>query len=767
MFGKSSKKNGDEPPPSGPVRLTESAKAQIEPLLEPGEEIRVAVEADMVLPGSFGTSWLIGTDRRLASFVPNGGDEASLVEEVRLQDAVALKCRNLQGSLQIDVHTKGRAVPLLRATDACRDAVSETFKELQALLPDSPPEEEDEHNQAAPRRTEACPKCAKPMLKWMTTCPECADKRELLGRLLQRSKPYTRPIVFSLALALLLRGLRLTLPLMIPLLVDHVLPNRDVRGLMYVVGIILGITLISAIVGPYRRYLMAWLAQRIIYDMRGEMYTHVQKLGLSYYDRRDAGWIMDRIGNDTGNLQTFMTSVLPTSLLNVVTLIWIAFFMFTREPILALLALLPTPLVIAMNTSFWKRTHRVWHRVWRRRSRIFSLLGSVLPGVRVVKAFVQEEREHDRFDYRNQQYRDAHLEAASLFTGFSRKTGLLMGLSTIIIWGYGGWLVIQNPSNVPGGTPTGVTAGVLVMFMSYVAQFYGPLAALLGITQQVQSAATSAQRVFEVLDTAPDMTDGPEAQPVEHVEGRIEFKNVSFSYDDQAPVIKHLSFVIEPGEMIGLVGASGSGKTTIISLLNRFYDPSEGQILLDGRDLRDLQLQSMRSHLGVVLQEPFLFHGTVAENIAYGMPEAEMVDIIKAAKAANAHDFVLGLPDGYEAMVGERGARLSGGERQRISIARAILKNPAILILDEATSSVDTQTEYQIREAIERMVQGRTTIAIAHRLSTLRSATRLFVMDKGKLVEQGTHAELMAKEDGIFRKLADIQREIAANKAPV
>jgi ATP-binding cassette subfamily B protein len=308
---------------------------------------------------------------------------------------------------------------------------------------------------------------------------------------------------------------------------------------------------------------------------------------------------------------------------------------------------------------------------------------------------------------------------------------------------------------------SGVTVGTLTAFMAFVMRFYHPLQSLARMSQTVQRAATSAQRVFEVLDAQPDVPEARDAREMPPIKGAVEFKDVTFGYESNNMVLKDLTFKVEPGEMIGLVGPSGAGKSTTINLICRFYDAIDGAVEIDGIDIRDVTLRSLRDQIGVVLQEPFLFHGTVSENIAYGNPGATREQIIQAAKAANAHDFIMRFPDGYDTMAGERGTRLSGGERQRISIARAILKNPRILILDEATASVDTETEEQIRQAIDRLVTGRTTFAIAHRFSTLLHANRLIVLDKGRLVEMGTHEELLAMEDGLFRRLCDKQSSMA------
>ena len=754
------------------VQLTEQARAEIQPFLRPGETLQVGAEADMVLPASFGKSWLIATEQRICVVAQNGAGPVVKLD-LPLDGTLAVQRREGLGSSLLEAHTAEGSIPLVRYTDARSDAMEAAQEQINALLPHEVETEEEWGGEAAERarrkKAAPCPKCGTPMPRWMSVCPDCLDKRALLSRLMQRAQNYWQPITWVFLLTAVIRFCNIFPAKLQGDLVDKALkvdphgPSLVLHHHFELLGwIIFQLALIritGSIVGAVQQFRMTELGERVTNDLRVDIYTHLQKLGVNYYDQKETGWIMDRVTGDTSTLQSFMTDTLQRAVLNTMTLLVIAGLMFWANPYLAILALLPAPLVCFLSSRFMRRTQQVWHWAWRRRSRMFALLSNVLPGVRVVKAFVQEDREFDRFQRQSSDYMNARVDAARTFATFSRGTNFIMSLSTLIIWGYGGYLVLQNPT---GLSKDGVTVGMLVMFMTLVGQFYAPLQELTNITQQLQQAATSGQRVFEVLDTVPDMHDKPDAIALEQVEGAVEFDQVTFGYDERRPVLRDVSFKVAAGEMIGLVGPSGAGKSTTVNLICRFYDATGGRVLVDGHDVRDVQLATLRSQIGIVLQEPFLFHGTIAENIAYGNPDAGFEEVLRAAKAANAHDFILRFPDGYDTMVGERGTRLSGGERQRISIARAVLKNPRILILDEATSSVDTETEALIQEAIDRLVHGRTTFAIAHRLSTLQHANRLLVLEKGQLVECGTHQELLANEEGTYRRLVDVHQQLAA-----
>jgi len=564
--------------------------------------------------------------------------------------------------------------------------------------------------------------------------------------------------------------IRLMPPLLMRMLIDDVLvlkplaegisgvrtfilslaPRGSATLLALLVGLSMAISVSSNGLRAFRGYLMARFGQRITFDMRNRVYRHLHMLSLGFYAQRETGRIMSRVTQDVSRIQDFISEGMQEGIRSILTILLIVVILFRLNAGLAVLVLLPTPLLVIVTLFFSKKLHRVFHTLWKRWAGLSAILADVLPGIRVVKAFTQEEREVAKFDRKSEQLFYRGLQAVKLRTMFGPMMAFITYLGTVIIWWVGG-------RKVMGGD---LTLGDFIAFTGYMWQFYLPVETLCRLNHRFQHAATSAERVFEILDAEPDIADAPHAMALPEVAGRIQFRDVTFAYEEEKPVLKHIHFDVEPGEMIGLAGHSGAGKSTLINLICRFYDVNEGAILIDGKDVRDVAVQSLRSQIGVVLQDPFLFNGTVVENIAYGKPDATMRQIIAAAKAANAHDFIMNFPDAYDTQVGERGTKISTGERQRLAIARAILKDPRILILDEATASVDTETEAQIQEALERLVKGRTTFAIAHRLSTLRNANRLFILEKGELVEMGTHEELIER-DGIYAKLCRMQTELS------
>ncbi|MBM3213005.1 ABC transporter ATP-binding protein, partial [Candidatus Poribacteria bacterium] len=548
----------------------------------------------------------------------------------------------------------------------------------------------------------------------------------MLARLFGYLKPYWYLAVIAFIISVSTTGLNLVPTYITKMLTDSVFapvnPTTNEHRLyllsLFVIALV-GMHILSTILGTLRTYMMSWLGNKVIFDLRTSVYEYLQRLSLSFYNKKETGRLMSRVSYDTGNLQGFIVNGIQDFVMDILLLVGMCVILFITNWRLAALTLIPIPTMIVGSIIFGKKMHMVYHRVWRRMASISAILADTIPGVRVVKTFVAEDREVDRFNKISQEYFNSNMTAAKLSTVYFPIMGFSTFAGGIIIRWFGGRDVITGD----------MTLGDLMMFMGYMWQFYGPVQGLTRLNNMLQSAAAAAERVFEILDAQPEIDDSKNAIELPTIKGDIEFKNVSFSYDGEKEALRNISFKIKAGEMVGLSGPSGAGKTTLINLIGRFYDITSGSITVDSYDVRDVKVKSLRDQISVVLQDPFLFHGSIAENIAYSKPRATRTEIIAAAKAANAHDFIINFPDGYDTMVGERGGGLSGGEKQRISIARAILKNPRILILDEATSSVDTETESLIQTAIERLVEGRTTFAIAHRLSTLRKADKLIILD--------------------------------------
>ena len=743
-------------------------------LLPPDEELRLSVATDIQLDGLYGPAWLLATDQRLLAYSPDGGGPPDIVD-LPLSEVENLEIQDLYGSGALKVRTRdsGQTVALFSKTLTARFAPLPD--QLEELVRRARPVTDDEQitrgrlDRAYLKRR--CERCGQVIPRRMGVCPSCLESRKLLHRFLGYSLPYWPLATASLLILLTGTFIGLTPPLLLRTLIDDVLtpvakealpavslpllgPTSPPGALAWLVFGLLLINVLRNILSAVRSYLLARLGERITFDMRRQVYRHLHRLSLNFYNDRDTGRIMASVTHDIGRLQDFLSDGLQETIRNILTIGIICSILFYLNAPLAAYVLLPTPLIVLITIRFGNRLRRIYAPLWRRWSGLSALLADVIPGVRVVKAFAQEHREVGKFESRSQDLLEGELRAARIRSLFSPVMSFLTSLGTLIVWWVGGNKVIGSAMSL----------GEFVAFTSYLWQFYGPVESLCRLNHRFQRAATSAERVFEVLDSQPDVDDEPDAGPMPTIEGRVEFRGVSFAYEPGKPVIRDLTFSVAPGEMIGLAGHSGAGKSTLINLICRFYEIDEGEIRIDGIDTREVQLRTLRDQIGVVLQEPFLFNGSVADNIAYGKPEATLAEIVAAARAANAHEFVCGLPDGYDSIVGERAVRLSGGERQRLSIARAILRDPRILILDEATASMDTETEAQIQEALSRLVKGRTTFAIAHRLSTLRNADRLFIIEKGCLEEMGTHDELIAL-DGIYARLVSMQTEMSRIRA--
>ena len=722
-------------PPAAPLTPLPAAAAEQSVLA------RLAIDLDDQL--RFGAGDLVLTEQALWSRAPGAADWQSHT----LAPGLGLQHQDHAGVGLLTLHTPAARLASWRFTlganvQALR-FVKRFEQQLAALASGIPAEGDD------PTR---CPTCRAPLPEDSDECAVCT--RELstppstwvLLRLGRFARPYRWQLIFGFALTLASTAATLVPPyLTIPLMDEVLIPFQngqtiDRTQVIWLLSGLLGSALLAWGLGWARTWLLALVSERIAADLRTTAFEHLLQLSLDYFGAKRTGDLMARIGSETDRISVFLSLHALDFATDVLMLAMTSAILLSINPWLALVTLLPLPFIAWMIHLVRDRLRTGFEKIDRVWGDVTNVLADTIPGIRVVKAFAQEQREAGRFREANQANLVVNDKLNKTWSLFSPTVSLLTDIGLLVVWAFGIWQVSQGQ----------ITVGVLTAFIAYIGRFYGRLDSMSRIVSVTQKAAAGAKRIFDILDHQSNVPEPAQPVPTGALQGSVRMEGIGFRYGNRS-VIRGLTLDIRPGEMIGLVGHSGSGKSTLVNLLCRFYDVTDGAIRVDGNDIRRFAVADYRRHIGLVLQEPFLFFGTIAENIAYGRPDATLEQVVAAARAAHAHDFILRLPQGYDSLVGERGQGLSGGERQRISIARALLINPKILILDEATSAVDTETEKEIQKALDNLVQGRTTIAIAHRLSTLRKADRLVVMDRGEVVEVGPHDELMARQGAYWR----------------
>ena len=721
----------------------------------------LTTSTDLNLEGHYDEVFLLVLEDRLVTLGrPTDKYKTGLRISLHRPDVKEIATRQGIGGGFIEALVDDVYVEVLAYSNSRADLFAKVAAKLKTWckgdMPGVGPEDDED-----PRR---CPKCGMSLEFKGDICRRCIKSGAVLLRVLTFMRPYAGKAVLMLLLVFAGIGLSLVPQMVLRMVIDDVLApsqaGNPVLGqaaatqwLLWLVAALFGVALSISLLNSLSGRLVSYVGSQIAYDMRLRVFRHLIRLGVGYYDRYNVGQLMTRVNSDTAQFQGFISQLTSGFMAQIITLAVVGVTLFSLNWKLALITLVPAPFVALATVFFWKRIYPRYYRVWDATSKLNGVLNTILTGVRVVKAFGREKSEENRFDRSTSYVRDSSRRVEYTTALFYPAIGLLFQMGGFLVWFIGGqWVLAHEPG--------GLTLGALMQFLGYLGMFYAPLSSLTQLTNWLTQFLTASQRTFEILDTQPQIVETAKRKPLPDRGGAIRFENVTFGYSRHEPVIRGVTFQVKPGEHVGIVGKSGSGKTTLINLLARFYDLDQGRILIDDVDIRDLKLADLRRYVGVVLQEPFLFRGTIYENITYGRNDATPEEVLDAAKAANAHNFIIRHVLGYDTYIGERGAGLSGGERQRISIARALLYDPKILILDEATSNIDTESEMLIQEALGRVTRNRTTLTIAHRLSTLKNSDRILVVDDGRLIEQGTHDELLAHQ-GLYYRLVKIQTELA------
>lgn len=707
------------------------------------DKIKLIMATDLTADSKLRQGFVVMYDDVLAVYNENGKEEISLSDISEFKYSADFGCVTLECVYQ------GNDKILARSTMSKLHELSIIAKQMNRHINGKEISMRDDKDIES-----VCPKCGRPYTNSSRICTHCTDNRGNISRLIKIAAKEKYKILLSTLMILATAGLNVLLPKLNAIMVDGYIksPNPTAITWQSFALVVLGLfaaNMVARICRMIRGVSNAYAGTNISKRLRTLVFDKITSLSYGKISKKQTGELMERVNSDTREIQNQLTGMIPELIYQLTIIIWVSVIIFSFDWKLGLLIFLPFPFIFVGFYSFWNFTRRNYHKQWTKSSKTATILHDIFNGIRVVKSFGMEKSEAKRYDNSADELRRISIKNDVFFSIISPVLNFGMGIGEFFLLYYAGNKILSGE----------MTLGTMMQFSSYITIIYARMRWFTNIPRRLVAFMTSVSKIFELLDEKSDITDGEKNQNIE-IEGNILFENVSFGYEDSADVLRNVSLEIHKGDMIGIVGKSGAGKSTMINLLMRLYDVDDGAIKIDGVDIRDMSQEVLRRNIGVVLQENYLFHGTVFDNIAYAKPDATHEEVIAAAKVSGAHQFIMKMPDGYNTYIGERGQTLSGGEKQRISIARAMLHNPKILILDEATASLDTETEKTIQDALQKLTERRTTIAIAHRLSTLRNATKLIVLDKGRIAEIGTHNELLEKK-GIYYNLVMAQRQMS------
>jgi len=757
--------------PSKPSEVPECLHDALEKRGIPLSEIKLCIMTDLSPDMVRCDCWLLATDThiliisgsvtltspqsRKKGYTPSRAFTEISYTSLELKEYAEFFVEEQIASIRLTAKHKegGTYQLLLNGSNTYRPSCQSAAKFLKQLVEKGEIEPDKEGN----KRDEVfCPKCGTRYVdRARKICPKCMDKNKIIRRMGSFLLRYRAHMIMIVASLVLSSGIGVLTPYISSgFYFDEVL---NVTGKFYgqilmVLAMIVGTRIISMLISMFHSIVTSVIAAKLSYDLKKTIFTAIERLSISFYTNRQTGGLMAQVTNDANTIYWFFCDGVPYFLVNIVQIAVMLVIMLIMNPLLTLLALVTVPLVFVSIRMLFDKMGKLHAKRWTKSRGMNAILSDVLSGMRVVKAFSKEKDEIKRFRKSSQAVAEAEQNTSIFATLAFPGVNLLFSISNLIVLGVGGWMVIKG----------NMTYGMLLTFISYMNMIYSPMFSFVDMVSWFTDSLNAMSRLIEVMDAEPDVVEAKEPKSLGDIKGHVEFRNVDFSYDKNRKIIDNVSFDIEAGHALGIVGHTGAGKSTLANLLIRLYDVTDGEILIDGINVKDISFAELRKHVSIVSQETYLFMGTILDNIRYARPEATYEEVIEAAKIAGAHDFIIKLPDGYSTMIGFGYKDLSGGERQRLSIARSILRDPKILILDEATAAMDTETERKIQTAIERLSKGRTTITIAHRLSTLRDADKLIVIENGKMPEAGTHLELINKK-GIYYNLYKLQLDAMKN----